>query len=48
MTDDKQQEKWRLERLQLHNFKDRRAGSVQKAHDRLEKLKKLAKHEEMK
>lgn len=39
--DDLQNEKNRLEDQQLNNFTEKRAASVKKLHDRLEKIKKL-------
>lgn len=41
-------EKNRLEDLQLENFATKRAKSVKKVHDRLEKIKKIEKHKEKK
>lgn len=39
--DDLQEEKNRIEDAQLQNFTEKRAASVKKLHDRLEKIKKL-------
>lgn len=39
--DDLKKEKERIEDAQLQNFTEKRAASVKKLHDRLEKIKKL-------
>ena len=41
MNNDLQKEKDRIEDQQLQNFTEKRAASVKKLHDRLEKIKKL-------
>lgn len=42
-----EKEKLRIEREQLRNFKDKRVQSIEKLHNRLIKVKKIKKREEM-